>query len=81
MGMVKRSKYMSLVSQKMTENETNVIFEEILTKNSPKLTKDIKPQIQEVLCTPKGKIPKKKKKGGRPRHIIVKLLETKDKVL
>ena len=62
MGMVKRSKYMSLVSQKMRENETKVIFEEILTRNSPKLTKDIKPQIQEVLCTSKGKIQKKKKK-------------------
>ena len=80
MGMVKRSKYMSLVSQKMRENETKVIFEEILTRNSPKLTKDIKPQIQEVLCTSKGKIQKKKKKS-RPRHIIVKLLEIKDKVI
>lgn len=42
--MVKGSKYMAHTSQKeIRENGTKAI--EILTKNFPKLTKDIKPQI------------------------------------
>lgn len=49
----------------MTENETKVIFEEILPKHSPKLTKDIKTSNSRGSMRSKRKNTKKRKRKKR----------------
>ena len=66
---------MSQGSWKEDRKGTEVIFEGVMTENSPKLTSDTKPQIQESQSTPSRTNAKK----ATSRHITFKLQEIKDR--
>ena len=58
-----------------TEQETEILFEKIMTENFPNLVKEIDMQVQEVQKVPNKMNPKK----PTSRHIIIKMPKVKDK--
>lgn len=71
--MVKKSK--TCIITVTEEKETGMIVQEVMVENFPKLMKDIKLQIQEVLIS----LSRRNTKHIIPRPIILKLWKTKRK--
>ena len=63
------------VPEEEREQDTENLFEEIMTENFPHLVKKIDLQVQEVQRTPHKRNPKR----TTPRHIIIKMPTSKDK--
>nr|KAF6374157.1 hypothetical protein mPipKuh1_009396 [Pipistrellus kuhlii] len=63
------------VPEEEREQDTENLFEEIMTKNFPYLVKEIDLQVQEVHRTSI----KRNLKRTTPRHIIIKMPRAKDK--
>ena len=63
------------VPEEEREQDTENLFEEIMTENFPHLVKEIDLQVQEAHRTPNKRNPKR----TTPRHIIIKMPRAKDK--
>ena len=63
------------VSEEEREQDTENLFEEIMTENFPHLVKEIDLQVQEAQRIPNKRNPKR----TTPRHIIIKMLRAKDR--